>query len=165
MYEHTPNFLQDVQVTYCIESQVAPHVVGCHPIQYSSTSQRPQTLSTDVEESTEQGHLGADHIGEGDGWVDMATADVTDGLDERGSCQPKAEGHMEHIVSTGGPAQSSTKPKEDEEHCAVEFGKNSPPERHRPELPHGCSRGEFKTLEGCKLRTICVFELKKKYHL
>lgn len=123
----------------------------CDSIQYSGTSQRPHTLSTDVEESTEQGHLGADNVGEGDGRVDMATTDVTDGLDERGSRQPKAEGHVEHIVSAAGPAQRSTQPKEDEEHCAVELGKNSPPERHGPELPHGCRRGELKTLEGSKL--------------
>lgn len=136
------------QFTYCVESQVAPHVTWRHSVQNSSTRKRPQTLSADVEESTEQGHLGADHIGEGDGRVDVATADVTDGLDERRSRHPKAEGHVEHVVSTTGPAQSSTKAKEDKEHCAIELGKNGPPERHGPELPHGCSRGESKTLGG-----------------
>lgn len=148
MHGHTPHFFKiklenwsHAQFTYCVESQVAPHVARCHPIQNSGTSQSPQTLSTDVEESTEQGHLGTDQIGEGDSRVDMATTDVTDGLDERSSCQPKAEGHMKHIVSATGPAQRRTKPKEDEEHCAIELGKNCPPERHGSELPHGCSRG------------------------
>lgn len=138
------------QFTYCVKSQVAPHVGRRHPVQYSSTSQRPQTLSTDVEESTEQGHLGADQEGESDGRVDMATTDVANGLNERGSCQPEAEGHVEHVISAAGPAQSSTKPEEDKEHCAVELCKNGSPERHGAELPHGCSSGELNTLEGRK---------------
>lgn len=151
------NLMSLAQLTYCVESHVAPHVARRHPVQNSSTRQCPHTLCTDVEESTEQGHLGADQVGEGDGRVDMATADVTDGLDERGSRHPKAKGHMEDVVSAAGPAQTGTHPKKHKEHCAIELGENGPPERHGPELPHDCCGGELEAQEECEAENdVCV---------
>lgn len=80
----------------------------------------------------------------------MATADVADGLDECGSCQPEAEGNLEHVVWPGGPTQSCSQPEEHKEHGAVELGKHSPPKRHGPELPHDCYNSEAmpKNMEG-----------------
>lgn len=140
--------------TYCVESQVAPHVAWRYPIQHSGPSQSPQTLGTDVEEGAEQGHLRADQVSKCDGRIDVAAADVAYGLDEGGSCQPKAEGNVEYIVGASGPTQSRTQPKEYEEHGAIELCEYCPPERHGPELPHGCSSSEAnsKKLEGCEVR-------------
>jgi len=136
--------------SYRVQGQIASHVGWRDPIQHRGSSQRAQALSTDVEESTKQGHLGANQVGERDGWVDVATADVADGLDECGSCQPEAEGDLEHVVWRGGPTQSCSQPEEHKEHGAVELGKHSPPKRHGPELPHGCYDSEAtpKNMEG-----------------
>ncbi len=128
--------------SYRVQAKIASHIARCDPIQHSGSSQSSQALSTDVEERTKQGQLGANQVGERDSRVDVATADVTDGLDECGSCQTEAEGNLEHVVWSGGPTQSWSQPEEHKEHGAIELGKHSPPKRHRPELPHGCDNSE-----------------------
>lgn len=76
----------------------------------------------------------------------MSSADVADGLDEGGSCQPEAESDMKNIEGAGGPAEGRTQPKEDKEHSSVELGKHRPPERHGPELPHGATQSKKQLL-------------------
>lgn len=124
-------------LTYRVECQVSPHVARCDPIEHGSASHCSETLGYDVEESTEQGHLGADQVSKGNGWVDVTSADVADGLDEGGSRQPEAKGNMEDIMGPSGPAEGCPQPKEYKEHGAIELGENRPPEGHGPELPHG----------------------------
>lgn len=126
--------------SYCVQSQVALHVIGRDPVQDSSTSNGPKTLSYDVEESPEQRHLRADQVGKSDSWIDVSSADVADGLDEGGSRQPEAERDVKNIDGAGGPAEGRTQPKEDKEHGAVELGEHRPPERHWPDLPHGATQ-------------------------
>lgn len=128
--------------SYRVQCQVSPHVVGCDPIEHSSTSQRSETLGNDVEESTEQGHLRANQVGKGNGWVDVSSTDVANRLDEGGGRQTKAKGNMKNIMGSGGPAEGRPQPEEHEEHCAIELSKHRPPERHGPELPHGGERSK-----------------------
>lgn len=137
---HWEGFLQ--WLTYRVECQVSSHVAGCNPIEHSSASQCSETLGDDVEESPEQGHLGADQVGEGDSWVDVSSTDVANGLDQGGGRQPKAKGNREDIMGPGGPAEGRPKPEKYKEHSAVKLGKHRPPERHGPELPHGGKRSK-----------------------
>ncbi|KAG7220703.1 hypothetical protein INR49_017817 [Caranx melampygus] len=123
---------------------VSPHVAGCDPIEHCGASQCSKTLGYDVEESTEQGHLRANQVGKGNGWVDVTSTDVTDGLDESGSRQPKAKGNMKDIMGPSCPAESCPQSKEHKEHGAIELSKHRPPERHRSELPHGVKSLQFR---------------------
>lgn len=122
--------------TYLIEGQTAPHGSGCDPVQHRRTRHCTAHLSGDIEEGTEEGYLRADQVGEGDGGVDVAPADVTDGLDDGGPRQAEAEGHAQHVVRPADEARCSTHADEHEEHGAEEFGEDLPPEGHRAELPH-----------------------------
>lgn len=132
---------ESAKVAYRVEGQVSPHVAGSDAVEHGGASQRTQTLGNDVEESPEQGHLGANQVGEGDSRVDVSSANVADGLNKGGSRQPKAEGNMEDVVRPGGPAKGRPEPKKDKEHGAVKLGKHRPPERHGSELPHGGKKG------------------------
>lgn len=114
--------------SYRVEGQVSPHVAGGDAVEHGGAGQCSKTLGDDVEESPEQGHLGADQVGEGDGRVDVSSADVADGLDEGGGRQPKAEGNVKDVVRPGGPAEGRPQPEKDKEHGAVELGKHRPPE-------------------------------------
>lgn len=122
---------------YRVEGQVSSHVGGSDAVEHGGASQRAQTLGNDVEESPEQGHLGANQVGEGDSRVDVSSTDVADGLNEGGGRQPKAEGNVEDVVRPGGPTKGRPEPEKDKEHGAVKLGKHRPPERHGSELPHG----------------------------
>lgn len=124
-------------MAYRVEGQVSPHVAGGDAVEHGGAGQRTQTLGDDVEESPEQGHLGANQVGKGDSRVDVSSADVADGLDEGGGRQPKAEGNVEDVVRPGGPAEGRPESEKDKEHGAVKLGKHRPPERHGSELPHG----------------------------
>lgn len=128
--------------SYCIECQVSPQVAGCDPVEHGSTSQGSETLGYDVEESTEQGHLGANQVGKGYRRVDVSSTDMADRLDEGGSRQPKAKGNMQNIMGHRGPADGCPQPKEYEEHGAIELCEHCPPEGHWPELPHGGKRSK-----------------------
>ncbi|KAG9340275.1 hypothetical protein JZ751_021722 [Albula glossodonta] len=116
-----------MQTTSCSVRKISMH---------GGAGQGAQHLRHDVEEGAEQGHLRADQVGEGDGRVDVAAADVAHGLDERGGSQPEAEGHVQDVVGRGRPAEGRAHPEEHEEHGAVELGEHRPPEQHGPELPH-----------------------------
>lgn len=134
--------------THRVECEVSPHVAGRDPIEHSSACQRPEALGHDVEESSEQRHLGTNQVGEGNGRIDVSAADMTDGLDKSGSCQPETKGDMENIKGPGGPAESRAEPEEHKEHGAIKFCKHRPPKRHGPELPHGgkCKKKKKKEL-------------------
>ncbi len=56
--------------SYRVQAKIASHIARCDPIQHSGSSQSSQALSTDVEERTKQGQLGANQVGERDslGW-------------------------------------------------------------------------------------------------
>lgn len=134
-------------MSYRVECKVSPHVAGCDPVEHCGTSHGSQTLGHDVEESAEQGHLGANQVGKGNSWVDVSSADVADGLDEGGSRQSKAKGNVEDIMGPSGPAEGCPQPKEYKEHGAVELGEHRPPEGHGPELPHGGKKGQKTTFK------------------
>lgn len=121
---------------YRVHGHVSSHVAGRDPVQHGGPSQGPQALGGHVEDGPEQRHLRPDQVGEGDGGVDVAAADVADGLDEGGSREPKAQGHMENIVSAAGPAQGGPHAEEHEEHGPEELCEDRPPKIHGAELPH-----------------------------
>lgn len=116
--------------SYRVQSQVSSHVVGCHPIKDSSTCQCSKALGDNIEESPEKGHLRSDQVGKRNGWVDMSSTDVTDGLDEGGSRQPKAKGNVKNIMGPCGPTKGCPQPKEYKEHGAIELSEHRSPERH-----------------------------------
>lgn len=122
---------------YRVHCHVASHVAWCDPIQHSSPGYSTQALGSNVENGSEKRHLWADKVGKSDGRVDVAAADVADGLDEGSGCQPKAQGHVKDMMRPSGPAQGSAHAKEHKKHGPEELGKNCPPKIHRPELPHG----------------------------
>lgn len=127
-------------VPYRVESHVAPHVVGGDPIEHSGPGHGPQDLGSPVEKSAEQGHLGTHQVGKGDGRVNVAATNVTNGLDHGGSCQAEAQRHMQNVVGSGCPAQRGTHAEKHKEHGPEELCEDCPPKRHGPELPHaGCS--------------------------
>lgn len=130
--------------TYCVHGHVASHVARCDSVQHRSPSDSAQALGNDVEEGAEKRHLWTDKVGEGDCRVDVAAADVADGLDEGGGCQTEAQSHMKDVMGPGSPAKGSTHAKKYKEHGPKKLSEDCPPKIHRPELPHGdCTLGGF----------------------
>ncbi|TNN73095.1 hypothetical protein EYF80_016581 [Liparis tanakae] len=110
---------------------------SCRRTEDGGPGHGPQALGDHVENGAEKRQLRADEVGEGDGGVNVAAADVADGLDEGGGRQPEAQGHVEDVVRPGGPAQGGAHAEEDEEHGPEELREDRPPKIHGPELPHG----------------------------
>ena len=124
-------------VSYRVHCHVSSHVSGCDTVQHGGPSYSAQALGGHVENGAEKRQLWANQVGEGDSRVNVAAADVADGLDERGSCQPKAQGHMQDVMRPSGPAQGGTHAEKHEKHGPEELGEDRPPKIHWPELPHG----------------------------
>ena len=79
---------------YRVHCHVASHVARCDSIQHSGPSHGTQALGGHVENGAEKRHLRANKVGKGNGRVNVTAADMANGLDEGGSCQTEAQGHM-----------------------------------------------------------------------
>lgn len=121
---------------YHVHCHVASHVPRRYPVQHCSSRHGAQALRKDVKKGTEKRHLWTDKVGKGNRRVDVAAADVANGLDEGGGRQTKAQGHMKDVIRPGGPAQGGTHAEKYKEHGPEELSEDRPPKIHRPKLPH-----------------------------
>lgn len=78
-----------------IRTQSWPPVFRAYSVQDSCTDDCPDTLGNDVENSAYDGDLTGDHETDGDRWVDVAAADMSDGPNDRGHGQSKCKGDLD----------------------------------------------------------------------
>lgn len=126
---------------------------------------RTQHLGHDVHDGPEQADLTAGEHSQGDGWVEVGAADVTQTLGQRGDGQSEAQRHLHLLVRFGVVRipDGRGNAEEDEQGHSHKLGQDGPPEVFALELPHrrwqcggwsgcGCERKNARVF-GC----VCVF--------
>lgn len=109
-------------------------------IHNSTASHCSQNLSYYVEEGSEDAGLAAGQEAQGDGRIQVCTADVTYTLDQSSNGRAKSKCHLYLLVwvSVIFVPYGCREANEDEDHHTKELGQDGPPESPRFDLGHGC---------------------------